>query len=198
MSRKMCPELRSDTFRDNYYLKEELVGFCRENGLQTSGGKVELTDRVAHYLETGEKKAARTVGKRVRNDDLSLSAVIEESIVCSEKHRAFFKETIGEDFKFNVPFLKWLRSNAGKTYAEAVEEYHRISDERKKGRTVIGEQFEYNRYIRDFFADNSGRTLKDAVLCWKSKRDMPGHNRYERTDLRALDTPCSDNHNKKT
>lgn len=31
--------LDSKTFRDFYYLKEELVNFCRENGLPVSGGK---------------------------------------------------------------------------------------------------------------------------------------------------------------
>lgn len=32
--------LDSKTFRDFYYLKEELVSFCRENGLPVSGGKL--------------------------------------------------------------------------------------------------------------------------------------------------------------
>lgn len=34
------PVLDSKTFRDYYYLKKELVGFCRENGLPVSGGKI--------------------------------------------------------------------------------------------------------------------------------------------------------------
>lgn len=47
-------KLDSKTFRDYYYLKEELVSFCRENGLPVSGGKIELTERIAVFLETGE------------------------------------------------------------------------------------------------------------------------------------------------
>ena len=31
--------LSSDTFREFYYLKEELVEFCRQNGLPASGEK---------------------------------------------------------------------------------------------------------------------------------------------------------------
>jgi len=186
-SRGSCPEFRSETFRDTYYLKEELVGFCRENRLQTSGGKTELIERIAVYLETGERSTTKIIRRKVRTDALSISSVIEENVVCSEKHRAFFKEFIGPEFRFNVPFVEWLRSNAGRTYAEAIEEYHRICNERKNGRTTIGKQFEYNRYVRDFFADNKGRTLKEAIICWRSKRDLPGHNRYERTDLSALD-----------
>ncbi len=42
------PELNKDTksaaFRSFYYLKRELVDFCRENGLPASGSKAELTD----------------------------------------------------------------------------------------------------------------------------------------------------------
>lgn len=46
--------LDSITFHSFYYLKEELVQFCRDNNLPVSGGKIELTDRIAHYLDTGE------------------------------------------------------------------------------------------------------------------------------------------------
>lgn len=33
-------DLDSRTFRDFYYLKEELLDFCRENDLPVSGGKI--------------------------------------------------------------------------------------------------------------------------------------------------------------
>ncbi|WP_330370015.1 DUF6434 domain-containing protein [Butyrivibrio sp. NC2002] len=39
---------------------------------------------------------------------------IEENIICSEVHRAFFKSKIGESFSFNVTFQKWLKANSGK------------------------------------------------------------------------------------
>ena len=42
-------------------------------------------------------------------------------------------------------------------------------------------------YIRDFFADNKGKTLDEAIKCWKYKKGLPGNNRYERSDLVALD-----------
>ena len=46
--------LDSKKFRDFYYLKEELVDFCRKNGLPVSGGKLQITDRIACFLDTGE------------------------------------------------------------------------------------------------------------------------------------------------
>ena len=43
--------LDAATFRNHYYLKEELVRFCRASGLPVTGGKAELTERIACFLE---------------------------------------------------------------------------------------------------------------------------------------------------
>ena len=48
-------QLDSKTFREYYYLKEELIDFCRKNNLQTTGGKIELTDRISKFLDIGER-----------------------------------------------------------------------------------------------------------------------------------------------
>lgn len=190
MSERRKPNRESDgaEFRRFYYLKQELVNFCRDNGLPTSGSKAELTDRIAYFLDTGKvlkcsakRKTAVTVGT------LTEDKIIEPNIVCSEKHRAFFSEKIGKGFSFNVPFQKWLKANTGKTYGDAIRAYYRILEEKKQGKTEIGGQFEYNTYIRDFFADNPGKSLHDTIVCWNYKKNLPGHHRYEPSDLRALD-----------
>lgn len=175
------------TFRSFYYLKEELVDFCRKNALPVSGGKTELTDRIAYYLDTGKVIAASVKKNRKGNINLiTRDTVIEPDFVCSEKHRAFFKENIGNNFSFQVAFQKWLKSNTGKTYGDAIEAYYQLLEEKKKKKTTIDQQFEYNTYIRDFFAENKGKTLEDAIKCWKYKKSLQGHNRYEEADLKAL------------
>ena len=201
---ELTKELDGETFRSFYYLKEELVQFCRENNLPLSGGKTELTDRIAYFLDTGKvSEAFRKRKAAVKAVLITESSTIEPDIVCSEKHRAFFKEKIGKSFSFNVLFQKWLKigksfsfnvlfqkwlkNNAGKTYGDAVEAYRQISEEKKKGKTTIDSQFEYNTYIRDFFEDNKGKSLKEAIICWKYKKSLQGHNRYEKSDLKALD-----------
>lgn len=181
-------ELDGKTFRSFYYLKEELVSFCRENNLPVSGGKIELTERIACFLDTG--KVLETSAKRKITTNIGViteNTEIESNIVCSEKHRAFFIEKIGKGFSFNVLFQKWLKSNAGKTYGDAIEAYYQILEEKKKGKTTIDKQFEYNTYIRDFFEDNQGRSLEEAITCWKYKKSLQGHNRYEQSDLVALE-----------
>ncbi len=179
--------LDSKTFRDFYYLKEELVKFCRENGIPVSGGKIEITDRIAYFLDTGKVMSAPTSKKAAIIATISEETKIEANFVCSEKHRAFFRERIGNGFSFNVAFQKWLKSNTGKTYKEAISAYYQILEDKKKGKTKIDKQFEYNTYIRDFFADNTGKSLEEAIKCWKYKKQLQGHNRYERTDLIAIE-----------
>lgn len=178
--------LDSKTFRRLYFLKSELMDFCRENGLPASGGKLEITDRIAYYLETGRVQSAAAARKKAAPvTHIDENAAVEPDFVCSETHRAFFREQIGDGFSFNVAFQKWLKSNTGKTYKDAVGAYYQIMEDKKKGKTVIDKQFEYNTYIRDFFEDNKGKSLDEAIRCWKYKKQLMGHNRYERSDLRG-------------
>ena len=53
-------------------------------------------------------------------------------------------------------------------------------------KTVIDKQFEYNTYIRDFFCNNKEKKLDQAIQCWKYKKSLKGHNRYEKEDLAIL------------
>lgn len=179
--------LNSKTFKEFYYLKEELVNFCKNNNLQTTGSKEELTDRIIEFLETG-KKTFKTQNKIKVNipDMITLDTKIENNFVCSEKHRKFYKDQIGNSFSFNVLFQKWLKNNAGKTYQESIKAYYQILNSKKKNKTTIDKQFEYNTYIRDFFYENKDKSLDDAIKCWKFKKSLKGHNKYEKEDLIAL------------
>ena len=85
-------KLDSKIFREYYYLKEELIDFCRKNDLQTTGGKLELTERIVNFLDTGVKSYKTHITKKTKIvDDITLDTLIEENFVCSEKHRAFYK-----------------------------------------------------------------------------------------------------------
>ena len=184
---ELCKDLDGNTFRQWYWLKEELVSFCRENGLPISGSKEELSSRICRYLDTGEIIAPVSRPRsQVSHSSITLESRIEADLVCSELHRAFFKSQLGDSFSFNVPFQKWLKANSGKTYADAVFAYCEIKKSDKNSRKSIDKQFEYNTYIRDFFEDNKVRSLDDAIRCWKYKKSRPGSNRYEKEDLIIL------------
>ena len=184
---KLELNMSSSVFSNYYYLKDELVQFCKQYGLQPTGSKEDIVHRIAHYLDTGEKLSVTTRKMRSsHNREIDINTIIESGIVCSQTHRAFFEENIGKGFSFNTQFQKWLKTNAGKTYGDAIDAYREIAAKKKAGKDDIGGQFEYNTYIRDFFQANKGKTLDDAIKCWKYKSRLPGHNRYEVSDLAVL------------
>ena len=80
-------ELDGMTFRNFYYLKQELVEFCRENALPVSGGKIELTDRIACFLDTGKVLPSRAAGKKATGKAIQITddTIIEENLTCSER-----------------------------------------------------------------------------------------------------------------
>jgi hypothetical protein len=183
---KLTRNLTPDEFRQYYFLKEELKDFCRSEGLKVSGSKENLEKRIIHYLTTGGELAEpkTTQNSAASPTEITLDSRLGENFRCSQDRREFFVNEIGSTFKFNVRFQKWLKANPDRTYRDAVDAYFEIQKSTEK--TEIGNQFQYNQYVRDFFKDNKGKTLDDAIRCWKYKKALKGHNRYEKSDLEAL------------
>ena len=177
-----------EDFLDFYWLKVELQDFCRKKGMQTSGAKTEIAERIIHYLKTGElsqaaksKKAPAYPEKRKKAASMSLETVIEANFKCTQEHREFFKRVIGPKFHFSVALQNYLKANAGKTYQDVVDHYYQLEEDKKKGkRTTISGQFEYNTFIRAYFDDsaNKGKSLQDAISAWKEVRSRRGDNVY--------------------
>ena len=179
----LTKDISSETFRDFYWLKEELQSFCRENGISPIGSKEEIAERVELFLRTGEvkKPAKQVVKKETQGIELSLDTVITENHRCSQHVRAFFK-TVIPSFHFSTYIQHYFKNNVGKTYGDVVAAWHE-EEERKKNpsyKTSIAPQFEYNQFIRDFFADphNQGKTLNEAIESWNGIKQSPGSNRY--------------------
>ena len=187
-------EISIADFRDFYWLKEELVRFCQREGLRKNGNKIELTERIELYLATGERQEINLKPRSKSkfdwsNEVLSPETRITDNYKNTENTRRFFKEEIGEHFKFNVKFMNWMKSNSGKTLSDAIEEWKRIKTDLKNNTSpkVIELQFEYNRYLRDFMADNPGLKRELGIRLWKIKRSMRGDNIYSKEDFKLLD-----------
>lgn len=183
---ELTRDLKPDEFKQYYFLKEELKDFCRSEGLKVSGSKSDLENRIIHYLATGEELEESPVKRFSINSssEISLDSKLGENFKCSEDKREFFEKEIGSAFKFKVKFQKWLKANPDKTYGDAIDAYYEIQSSGQK--TEIGKQFQYNQYIRDFFESNNDKSLDDAIKCWKYKKSLKGHNRYEESDLEIL------------
>ncbi|MCS0788459.1 SAP domain-containing protein [Cytobacillus pseudoceanisediminis] len=184
----MRPELRKDLdvqdFLSYYWLKEELQVFCRENGMSAAGSKMEITDKIAVFLQTGEihkpAKKKKSPSKEVLSE-LNFDTVITENHRCSQTVRAFFKSVIPK-FHFSTYIQNYFKDNAGKTYRDVVNAWYE-EEERKKNpsyKKQIGSQFEYNQFTRDYFADpkNKGSNREEAIKAWNVLKKLPGSNKY--------------------
>ncbi len=173
-----------------YWLKQELVGHCRAIGIPYPGSKQDITDRLAHFIDTGEvmqQRRSKVFSKfDWHSSRLTPETVITDNYKNTQNVRRFFKQHYGEHFAFNTAFMAWMKSNIGKTLADAVEARREIELRKRTVKPAIPAGNQYNRYIRDFFEANPGRTIKEARLCWTQKRNLEGHNRYESNDLSAL------------
>ena len=194
---ELTKNLKSEDFKEYYFLKEELKDFCKKEGLKVGGSKNQLEERIIYYLDTGKsldesentnKSHIENKSKNKKNNantqEISLDSILGENFKCSENKREFFEKEIGKGFKFKVKFQKWLKENPDKTYQDAIDAYYDIQN--SKDKTKIDKQFQYNQYIRDFFEDNEDKKLEDAIKCWKYKKSLKGHNKYEKSDLEIL------------
>ena len=184
------PELKKDLnvkrFPQFLLVQRRIATFCRENGMITSGSKIEITDRIEAFLQTGEiqkpLKKRKSPSKEAISTDLNLDTVITENHRCSQTVRAFFKSEIPK-FHFSTYIQNYFRENVGKTYRDVVNAWYE-EEKRKKDpsyKKQIGPQFEYNQFIRDYFADpkNKGKNREDAIKAWNIMKKLPGSNKYK-------------------
>lgn len=173
-----------------YWLKDELAAEAKRRGLKHSDGKFAILDRIAHFLDTGEKslptenKPAPKSKFDWHSAPLSPETVITDSYKNSQNVRRFFKSQIGDGFKFTIGFMDWIRLNHGATLADAVVEYRRMTAAGEKA--PIRDHNQFNQYTVDFLKDNPGAGMNEVRRVWALKRALPsedGRHRYERSDL---------------
>lgn len=183
-------------FIDFYWLKSELVEFCKSENLPVSGGKIEVATRIAEYLRTGKIVSKAKKDKRaISNFDwsqgpLTLDTEITDNYRNTQLVRAFFLEHVGSQFKFSVKLMNWMKANQGKNLTDAITAYHQLKKEYQETKVKdIAPQFEYNTYLRDCLFANPKLSRNEAIAMWKVKRSKRGHNRYETEDINYLINP---------
>jgi len=192
---KLNNKISLQDFKDFYWLKAELVSFCKENNINRSGGKIEITNRIIYFLETGKNLGKTKINAQKSKSNfnwnaekLSYETVITDNYKNTENVRQFFTVEIGKHFKFNVLFIHWIKQNIGKTLKDAIEEWNRIYilKKDKNYKSEIDTQFEYNTYIRDFLANNPKMSIRDAKKYWMLKRETRGSMKYTKSDLELI------------
>lgn len=168
-------QLSPEAFLRYYWLKEELAAFCRGCGLSASGSKQALTERIAKYLETGDKigptPAVRRSPKSRMPATFTRATVIGAGWHCSQGLRAFFEREIGRSFHFDASLRDFIHNGQGKTLQEAILAWE--TAQRSSVEKEIAPQFEYNRHIREYLKANPGAGLRAAIHSWNESKQQP-------------------------
>jgi len=120
--------------------------------------------------------------------DLQLDTVITDNISFGPNVRNFLKPQIGKKFSCHSDFMDWVKSNTGKTLADAIQAWHALENRKNDPafKRSIAKHNMMSQYVRDFLKDNSDCSFKDAVMYWKLKKKLPtkdGFIVYESSDL---------------
>ncbi|MEM9579800.1 MAG: DUF6434 domain-containing protein [Pseudomonadota bacterium] len=192
------PDIHSITsggeLRQWYWLKTDLAQRARSLGLKTSGGKFEILDRIAHYLDTAEREPPQPAKPAARSTfdwhaaPLGDDTLITDSYKNTQNVRRYFTSRCGDSFRFNIAFMAWMKANAGKTLAEACGEYRamRAREAAPGYQSEIKDHNQFNQYTRDFLADNPEMSMDDVRRIWALKTQLPsasGRHRYDPGDL---------------
>jgi hypothetical protein len=182
---KLAKSISLDAFKNHYWLKMELIAFCKDNGLSATGSKQEISHRIETFIATGRKiKPTPNSSPNTRD---SFQPITFDTPVVNYKNdaatRQFFVEHIGQHFRFDA-FLRQFtnKNNITKdlTYGDLVNGW--LIEESKRNdphyKSNIGEQFEYNQFTRDFFANEKEKSRSDAINAWKLMKSVSGAKTY--------------------
>jgi hypothetical protein len=184
----------SREFSQWYWLKEELVAYCRKNRLQVGGDKATLTRRIKRFINNGERtEEKKSSSKKAssfdwHSDPLTARTKITDSYKNTQNVRRFMKSQVGDSFHFSIPLMQWVKENEGKSLKDLVRYYQLLQKQKQQPgyESKIPAGNEYNQYTRDFMRDNPGLSIAQARKCWAYKRSVAGSNRYQRSDLKKV------------
>lgn len=181
-----------------YWRKDELVPYARSLGLKTNSGKFIILDRIAHFLDTGEKLLPTDGANKSKSrfnwqtEILTDATPITDNYKNTQNVRKFFQTELGADFKFNLALMDWMKDNVGRTLGDACQAYKAIKEQEKIPgfKTKIKSHNQFNQYTRDFLEDNPELGMSDVRRIWALKIKCPsddGRHIYKRSDLSLSD-----------
>lgn len=185
------PSMAPEALDAYYWYMQELVTYCREQGLSTHGHKHEVLERVRDHLcgslvmTTRESARAKSTRAATGDHTITFETRIGPDYKCDSNTRAFFESVIGPHFHFTAHLQRFRRANThrqltyGDLATEWIAEHERRKD--KNYKSTLMHTWEYNRFVRDYMRDkerNQGKTLKDAAAAWNELRQSCGPRDY--------------------
>ncbi len=185
--------LTAEEFLAWYWLKAEMVDFCRRNGVSPSGSKLEIQHRIVERLkrqaDPSVGHAAAILAKPSRPTrsvapmplEFNLDMTIGRGWRCGPALGAFLRKEFGTGFRFNAAVREFIHQGEGRRLGDVIFCY-RESVKPDAEKREIPAQLEYNRHFRAYFQQNPGATRAEAIEAWWAKRnsrktDLRGHGR---------------------
>ncbi|MEL7372181.1 MAG: DUF6434 domain-containing protein [Myxococcota bacterium] len=174
----------AEEFRRWYWLKTELVEYCRAQGLATAGNKPDLQARIETWLTDGTRQAPAARPKRQgidwRQATLTPATRIDGAYRNTQNMRAFMKHHASPRFAFSNEFMQWMRSNVGKTLADAVAFWTELDRKKREDgyREASLPQNQYAQFSRAIAEAAPGIKAINIRRIWKLKRTGPGPHVY--------------------
>lgn len=168
---RLSPTLSEADFLAWYWLKAELIAFCRELGMPSGGDKATLSARVAARLgdrtPVAVQPARQVAARNSAPTCLTLETVVVPGYRLSRQLRTFFVQHEGPRFRFNQTLRDFFREPAGRSLADAIALYRNAAF--APGQS-IGRQFEYNHHMRAYFEAHPDASIQQARQAWWVRR----------------------------
>lgn len=186
-----------DEFSKYYWYRDELISICKEHGLKSPSGKIELNRVIESYFNgviiSPLKKT--TGGKRRIKGELTLqTGLIECGFTFGPRFREFFEKTTGiKPFKFNVDMVataKAVKENGDESFTlgDLLEIYYG----RKSYAVYDRSALQWNKFVKDFCEDPDTdiypNRLKAAAALWKIVKDSDMPKEYTKDLLEKYKT----------
>ncbi len=180
--------------RDFYWLKTDLMEFCKKHHLPLQGAKSDLINRITIFLTTGRKIKHVSIKKIPALKDSSKKITkntLVENYNNDTETRIFFVAQLGDNFKFNAYLRQFTNKEnikQGMTYGDLINGWIVFENNKKNPdiKNIIPEQFEYNQFIKDYFQHEKNGTLKMAISAWKVVTSQSGPNTYTQFKLQTF------------
>ncbi|MBO4910603.1 MAG: hypothetical protein J5476_15125 [Lachnospiraceae bacterium] len=178
-----------EEFSKYYWYRDELIKICRDLGLKSPSGKIELNKIIEAYFAGERILPEKKHGKRKRSvvTELTLdTGLIACGFTFGNRFRDFFSKQTGEEhFKFNVDMVatvKAVKENGDESFTlgDLLDLYYGKKTYAMYDKSAL----QWNRFVKDFCADDAtkvyGERLKVAAKLWSIVRDSDMEKIYSR------------------
>ena len=164
----------------HYLHVSELRIYCENLYLSIKGKKIDLINRIIHFLNTSEKidlakYPAHSIAQDRNNNVISANVLMLKGAYKNDlKTRIFFKEIIGQHFHFTAFGIDWLESRwmegSPPTYQEFADMWVKEYEFRKTYGSTPKAEWAYINFVKRYLNENPGASRNKILDDWEAER----------------------------